>query len=630
MIFVYFVFFLIFGQSFTASESYQNESDLDIAVILSSCDDSISDFTKTWIDAALWIVDRLNILEVFQKLKLGVQIHKACTDENYFQILFDIHKSSKQKFVIGVVSDRPVSLDVKKLADIFDLKLKNVVPDLRFLMKGAVQVLEILNWTQNLTVLSPDKKLVDEFFKYARAKLLCVKKTIFYKYNFTYELDGDESPFIILGRHDQITDFLNYNMLLQDLPLLVVPTDGSIINDIGENAYIILPSHVPLTDTGENVRSIPSQLLFEIAQPILSYTEYLGTFLKVHCNETWHKLFCIKYKKIQFSEQWTHYTNDIILKILKIEPLKNNFVYDIYKVENDSEAFFKMEYDFKQSLRKSFVYNIFDDTLTSLYKLPSTNISNNICLKDAALCEILCENFQAVFLMYSSTALFSIKENSYTDNILCLLKALWTTLSMCGAFSVILSRCILLSTVTKEITYMSHIPGSVQSFLALFILGVQAALSLQVLENCQKVFEVILITICWCFWISCYKVLNDSWKEPLICFAMNSTASILLGVIFLPRTYLMNVSSRRNKIRTNLAHLNGRNNALETYRANARQTYDCVNVAAINAISVARAGIISTDLDEDIYNYPTLPRDEELNFEIQTTSSSYVDKVTRF
>ncbi|KAK9890622.1 hypothetical protein WA026_011983 [Henosepilachna vigintioctopunctata] len=555
--------------------------------------------------------------------------------------------------------------------------------------------------------------------------------------NDSYNFETDDGPFILLGNNYQMTNFLTNNEQLRDFRLLMAPTDGSVITDIGENTYIILPSYIPLTDSSEKLNLTPTPLLFEIAQPILSYTEYLRTFLKIHCIGTQNKLDCIKHRNVKFSDSFTHYTHETILKILKIEPLRNNFVYDIYITGNESEDFFKLGYNFKQSLIKVFTYNIFDDTISSLYNYTLEDAKKSVCFEDAIKCKYNCENFHefsnysqenilkkglqfksepwiivflaisaigslisliivaflcvyicrkdilegnplttiflllTVLLMYCSVLLFSIQRNPYNEDLLCLLQSLWTTLSISGAFSLILSRSILLSTVTREIAYMSHIPGSVQSFLALFIFGVQAALSLQILGNCSKVFEgnsflylmsynmmlllfiiclspmvyksqrnykegkyfvisAVLITLCWCFWISCYKVLDDSWKDLLICFAMVSTASILQGTIFISRTYLMIVSSTRNKLRNNLPKLNERNGVLDVYRADERNVYDCVNVAAINAISVARPGINVLQMDEDIYNYPTLPRDEEFNFDIQTNSSNHSDKVTRF
>lgn len=57
--------------------------------------------------------------------------------------------------------------------------------------------------------------------------------------------------------------------------------------------------------------------------------------------------------------------------------------------------------------------------------------------------------------------------------------------------------------------------------------------------------------------------------------------------------------------------------------------YDCVNIAAINAVTVARAGVTppSSQLP-DLYSCPAMPDDEDFDFRCETPSST--DKVTRF
>ncbi|XP_045474243.1 protein bride of sevenless [Harmonia axyridis] len=728
------VAFFIFAQIIVVpSKVIQHESDANLAVIFSTCNDTSK--TDRRLDTTRWILDRLNVLGGLKPLNLTLQAYNACSQEDYTEVLFDVWRKSSSDAYLGAVVDAAVSTEVERLADDLKICLKQAVPDFGYLVKSAVHLLDVLGWTENVTAVFPDEKLLDDVFEFAKNKRICIRKYWMLKdNNSTYEYE-DEGPLVVFGDNSQLTNFLTSNEHLQEVQMVIAPTDGLPLHDISENFYMILPSHIPLTDSVEKVNLIPINLIFELSRPILSYTEYLRTFLKIHCNETTPNLKCLQSKNIQFSNKNTWYTDEMILKMLKIEPLRNNFLFEVYKVENESEDFFKMGYNFKQPLTKMFTYNIFDDHLENLYDVDMTNVTPKIC-EDFNTCKSSCLNFGemkqniniifdnpvefrsepfimvfvaisavgilvnliiltfflisicrreilegnptttiflllSVLLMYTSVLPFSLRVQEDNSNILCLLKSLWTSLSICGAFSLILARCIFLATVTKEMAYMSHIPGSVQSFLTLFIFGVQAALSLQVFDDCQRVFagsnfiyfmsynvlllvmiiclcpmifksqrnyregkyffiSVFLIILCWCFWISCYKVLNDSWRDLLICFATISTASILQGVILVSRTYLMMVSSVRHKMRNSLPNVNERNGVLDIYRADARQVYDCVNVAAINAISVARAGITVTDLDDDIYNYPTLPRDEDLNFEVQTNSSMHLDKVTRF
>lgn len=57
--------------------------------------------------------------------------------------------------------------------------------------------------------------------------------------------------------------------------------------------------------------------------------------------------------------------------------------------------------------------------------------------------------------------------------------------------------------------------------------------------------------------------------------------------------------------------------------------YDCVNIAAINAVAVARAGVTPpANPQPDLYSCPALPEDEDFDFRCDTPTST--DKVTRF
>lgn len=55
--------------------------------------------------------------------------------------------------------------------------------------------------------------------------------------------------------------------------------------------------------------------------------------------------------------------------------------------------------------------------------------------------------------------------------------------------------------------------------------------------------------------------------------------------------------------------------------------YDCVNVAAINAVTVARAGVTPIQ-QPDLYSCPNLPEDDD--FDVRCATPIDDDKVTRF
>lgn len=218
----------------------------------------------------------------------------------------------------------------------------------------------------------------------------------------------------------------------------------------------------------------------------------------------------------------------------------------------------------------------------------------------------------AVMLLFCSVLPFGIENTKSVHRALCITKALAVTLSYAAIFSLLLSRCIVLGSAAKEVGFMSHIAGPVQSFLCLFVFGVQAALSLHVMGRCNNIFThgydfvylmsyntmllmilicltpliyksqrnyregkyftiaIILIALLWCIWLPCFIILCSEWKELMVCLGLVSTGSICLGAIFIPRTYLMTIAAERDKITSALPSLNTATSAIDLYRAHTQ------------------------------------------------------------
>ncbi|XP_030761832.1 protein bride of sevenless [Sitophilus oryzae] len=281
--------------------------------------------------------------------------------------------------------------------------------------------------------------------------------------------------------------------------------------------------------------------------------------------------------------------------------------------------------------------------------------------------------FSVVFL-FCSVLPFSIEPTKSNTELLCTIKTLSVTLSYTAAFSLMLGRAIMLTNVNKEMGFMAHISGPVQAFLTLFIFGAQAALSLQVIGRCSVILSsvyfvylmsynivilmfllclsplmyksqrnyregkyftvaIILVSTTWCVWLPSFVILDSCWREFVICFGLISTGGIILGAVFVPRTYLMTIAAERDKITSALPSLATGTSAVDIYRAHSQPIYDCVNVTAINAAAIARAGIVPNApvmglQQPDLYSCPALP--EDLDFNLRCDSPTSTDKVTRF
>lgn len=205
-------------------------------------------------------------------------------------------------------------------------------------------------------------------------------------------------------------------------------------------------------------------------------------------------------------------------------------------------------------------------------------------------------------VMYASVVPFALDVSSdiefktVTSDFLCVFRILAVTLCYSCAFSLMLSRSIMLATVAYEAGFMSHITGHVQSLLCLFMVAVQGALSLQAIENCDELFTgtsfiyllsydtlllglllcscpfiyhsqrnyreglyfaiaITLTAVFWIGWLSAYVIFDNKWKFIIICVGLLGTSSIIMGVIFIPRTYLMTSAVVRDNLASALPSL---------------------------------------------------------------------------
>ncbi|XP_050499671.1 protein bride of sevenless [Diabrotica virgifera virgifera] len=736
----YYIFVLFLFSETQSTAVLEVEGDPAIAVLVEDCrnESEVIPFRKqALVSTAVWTTERVNFLEYLAPMKLGLKVFEICTEAEYFKSVFDLYNQN-ETFILGIVTEKKLNDRLVKFGDLLDLRTIPVPHQYGFLIKAAIKLLSALGWVENVTILAPEETITSEFYKHSKSSFICIKECIIYEHTCPVTFNNS-ATYTFFGNIKQIEEFIKFQEYSEsdEVDAIFVPLDGSVPTGLPESSFVIIPPHHPASTkykTRENI--LPSPMFLSTAKSILTFSKNIEKYVEKNCNDTSYKVNCLrskfnrKYRPVLMSPNG-------ILDILKIEPLTSNFVYDIYRVENDTSniSVLALRNNFLQPYTKIFSYNIFYDNITlvdqsfedrspnaSINEATSNclnyfkekrftffidNISNlsfrseawvyaflSLSLLGVIFCmsiiifllicicrrDILEGNpiltislLVAVMILFCSVLPFSLQDNSTTKNPLCLAKSLSITLGYAMVFSLLLSRCILLATACKEIGFLSHIAGPVQSFLCLFIFGVQAALSLQIIGKCQEVFfrqsfiyllsynimllllllclcplifkcernyregkyfciAIISITIVWLIWLPIYMFYDEGWTEPMLCLGLVGTAGVFLGAIFIPRTYLMTIAAARNKITSTLPSLNTANSIVDIYRSNTQPIYDCVNVAAINAVNVARAGVTLSGQQvmqqPDLYTCPALPDDEDLDFRCDSPTSN--DKITRF
>ncbi|KAJ3643258.1 hypothetical protein Zmor_025982 [Zophobas morio] len=697
-------------------EVRRRDGDVNVAVILrNECNstDLLTEFEHSMVDSVIWTIHQLNSSDVVPGLSFGMTIYKTCNEDEEYATIFDLFQKKKEEFLLGLVTTSRFSSKVQKFCDVLDLSVMQTVKCALPLVKASVALLRALNWVENVTVVAQDEVVLDEFLKVSRKEWICVNEYFLAANSNKLSRNVSSEYFVIFGTHDFIaTVAKNFDIT----NAIVIPTDDAILNDLPENTYIISAHSAHNFDHQEQHYYTLTPQLFEIATPLVTYAQSLKQALN-NCTHSNYKL-CLKNfgKARPFMLEPSQ-----IIDLLKIETSSINyyiyksdnasllrtklFVYNFFSdnltqlssfdFDNNTSSYTCMSqeggcqkqcknFDFRSNFKfapedcemtirtESWVFAFLSLSLLGVLLCIAilifllVSICRRNVLEGNPMLSILL--LITVMLMYCSILPLSLEGDKSSKNSICVARALAITLSFAAAFSLILSRSILLATASKEIGFMSHVAGPVQSFLCLFIFGVQAALSFQVVNRCNDIFKghsfiyllsynvmllllllclspliikcqrnykegkyftfaVITISFLWCIWLPSYAFLGKQYKDSVLCFGLISTASALLGTIFIPRTYLMTIAAARDKMTSALPSLAATTSAMDIYRAGTQPVYDCVNVAAINAVTVARAGL-TTMQQPDLYSCPHLPEDDD--FDARCDSPVHDDKVTRF
>lgn len=151
-----------------------SEGDINLAVIFSNCNSTVKNDQK--LDTFRWIVDRINVLNVFKSLNFGITAYNACKSEEYVESFVDIWRKDTTYHFIGAVTEEKVPGDVENLASSLRLNIKKISSDYTYLVRSTIRLLEDLGWTENVTAVLQDKRLVDKLFEFARERGICIRK----------------------------------------------------------------------------------------------------------------------------------------------------------------------------------------------------------------------------------------------------------------------------------------------------------------------------------------------------------------------------------------------------------------------------------------------------------------------
>ena len=218
--------------------------------------------------------------------------------------------------------------------------------------------------------------------------------------------------------------------------------------------------------------------------------------------------------------------------------------------------------------------------------------------------------------MYASVAPFVV-DYTYDDKTpLYTARVLAVTLPYTASFSLMISRAVLLATMSRHAGFMSHVAGHVQLFLFFLMVVIECMWSVHVFDKFTNVFDnsiliyalaynmvlicvllcfcplimasrrnyeegkyftvtILLVILVWCVWLSGYNMLGDNAKDLMMCLGLVLTASSFLGVLFIPRTYLIAVAIARETCGSVVPSVTTTSSTMDVYRTRAQS--NCVS-----------------------------------------------------
>lgn len=152
--------------------------DVSVAVIFDGCGNSSEDLNysqRTIASSAIWVTERINFLEILFPLKLGLSVYKTCSELDLLKTVFDVYENDVP-YTLGLVTTKETSEKVKTFSNVLGIKTKRKRKYYSYLIRAAVQFLNILGWRSNVTLVTTDEHIVDVFYLHSKKVRVCISE----------------------------------------------------------------------------------------------------------------------------------------------------------------------------------------------------------------------------------------------------------------------------------------------------------------------------------------------------------------------------------------------------------------------------------------------------------------------
>lgn len=160
---------------------FELRGSLNIALVVKECDHNELILAKSTVHSAIWVVQHLNHLNYTGALKLGISTFTACLERTYLGAFFRVFQQSAERVYLGVITDQQLQQRVDSFRKVLDLEHEVSTRYWDLLMKVSVKLLSALELKENVTVLAPNREVLDGFYRNTRKELICVKRGVLFE-----------------------------------------------------------------------------------------------------------------------------------------------------------------------------------------------------------------------------------------------------------------------------------------------------------------------------------------------------------------------------------------------------------------------------------------------------------------
>lgn len=156
---------------------YKSDGDLKIAFILNECSENSTTLQNTIINSAIWATQRLNYLES-TPFKVGLNIYQTCSEKEIYNSIFSSFQQDDESYLLGLISIKNLPEKLKSFCNVLNVRCMVKSTYYEDAIRASVNLLEVLNWNHNITVITPDDYILKEFNVLTKIKGICVGRSL--------------------------------------------------------------------------------------------------------------------------------------------------------------------------------------------------------------------------------------------------------------------------------------------------------------------------------------------------------------------------------------------------------------------------------------------------------------------